>query len=328
MTRQGAVSPRLAPRDAYWSRFLGPFRNSFSSSVPNIPISGHSACYNPNTRVRVDTFHHRPPHNTEKTAPPASRSLGFRFRGFSVGLSGRDPVLERCYGNAIAISVSADCRWLRSGERGVALVVSMDYFATIGDGRDLVLSRRSARLELSHTGNHKRSIVRVVGGCLGSILHSRLASSCPGSWALAGYDLGICDWRIGDSAFWRGVVSELSNAIDTVWAWRIGRAHYFRHRLRDDSGLRSLLGRFETALGHRDWFSLLLGTHRGSCGSIRIPRCNLDWYTVSRWGADHSSSGPPGFSKSRGFHQFLIHRQRQRSVIGSGGENKRRENRP
>src|SRR6266702_2270085 len=153
MTRQGAVSPRLAPRDAYWSRFLGPFRNSFSSSVPNIPISGHSACYNPNACVRVDTFHHRPPHNTEKTSPSASRSLGFRFRGFSVGLSGRDPVLERGYRDPTAISVSADCRWLRSGERGVALVGSMDCFAVIGDGRDLVLGWRSAWLELSDTGD-------------------------------------------------------------------------------------------------------------------------------------------------------------------------------
>src|SRR6266849_302266 len=149
MTRQGAAIPRLAPRDAYRSRFLGPFRNSFSSSVPNLPISGHSACYNPNTRVRVDTFHHRSPHNTEKTSPPASQSLGFWFRGFSVGLSGRDPVLERGYSNAAAISVSADCRWLRSGERGVALVCSMDCFAVIGDGWDPVLGRRSAWLELS-----------------------------------------------------------------------------------------------------------------------------------------------------------------------------------
>src|SRR2546426_1195257 len=153
MTRQGAASPRLAPRDAYWSRFLGPFRNSFSSSVPNIPISGHSACYNPNARIRVDNFHHRPPHNTEMTSPPASQPLSFRLRGFSVGLSGCDPVLERGYGNATAISVSADCRWLRSGQRGIALVGSMDCFAVIGDGRDLVLGRRSAWLELSDTGN-------------------------------------------------------------------------------------------------------------------------------------------------------------------------------
>src|SRR2546426_4026076 len=153
MTRQGAARPRLAPRDAYRSRSLGPFRYSFSSSVPNIPVSGHSACHNPNTRIRDDTFHHRPPHNTEKTSPPASQSLSFRFRGFSVGLSGRDPVLERGYSNATAISVSADCRWLRSGERSVALVGSMDCFAVIGDGRDLVLGRRSAWLELSDTGN-------------------------------------------------------------------------------------------------------------------------------------------------------------------------------
>src|SRR5712664_3856637 len=61
MTRQGAARPRLAPRDAYWSRFLGPFRNSCSSSVPNIPVSGDSACYNPDARIRVDTLHHRPP---------------------------------------------------------------------------------------------------------------------------------------------------------------------------------------------------------------------------------------------------------------------------
>src|SRR5712691_3298987 len=112
MTRQGAASPRFAPRDAYWSRFLGPFRYSFSSSVPDLPISGDRACYNPDTRIRDDTLRHRPPHDTEKTSPPASRSLGFWFRGFSVGLSGRDPVLERGYGNSAAISVSADCRWL------------------------------------------------------------------------------------------------------------------------------------------------------------------------------------------------------------------------
>src|SRR5713101_6101631 len=153
MTRQGAASPRLAPRDAYRSRFLGPFRNSCSSSVRNLPISGDSACYNPNACVRVDTLRHRPPHDTEKTSPPASQSLGFRFRGFSVGLSGRDPVLERGYSNATAISVSAHCRWLRSGERGVALVCSMDCFAVIGDGRDLVLGWRSAWLELSDTGD-------------------------------------------------------------------------------------------------------------------------------------------------------------------------------
>src|SRR6266567_8554996 len=153
MTRQGAASPRLAPRDAYRSRFLGPFRYSGSSSVPNLPISGHSACYNPNTRVRVDTLHHRPPHKTEKTSPPTSQSIRFWFRRFSVGLSGRDPVFERSYSNAAAISVSADCRWLRSGERGVALVGSMDCFAVIGDGRDLVLGRRSAWLELSDTGD-------------------------------------------------------------------------------------------------------------------------------------------------------------------------------
>src|SRR6266852_3149609 len=152
MTRQGAANPRLAPRDAYRSRFLGPFRNSCSSSVPNLPIPGDSACHNPNTRIRVDTLRHRPPHDTEKTSPPASRSLSFWFRGFSVGLSGRDPVLERGYSNAAAISVSADCRWLRSGERGVALVGSMDCFAVIGDGWDLVLGRRGAWLELSDTG--------------------------------------------------------------------------------------------------------------------------------------------------------------------------------
>jgi hypothetical protein len=153
MTRQGAASPRLAPRDAYWSRFLGPFRNSCSGSVPNLPVSGDSACYSPNARFRVDTFHHRPPHNTEKTSPPASRSLGLWFRGFSVGLSGRNPVLKRGYSNATAISVSAHCRWLRSGERGAALVCSMDCFIVVGDGRDLVLGRRSSWLELSDTGD-------------------------------------------------------------------------------------------------------------------------------------------------------------------------------
>ena len=153
VTRQGASSPRLTPRDAYRGRFLGPFRNGCSSSVPNIPISGDSACYNPNARVRVDTFHCRPPHNTEKASPSAYRSLGFRFRGVSVGLSRRDPVLERGYSDTTAISVSADCRWLRSGERGVALVGSMDCFAAVGDGRDFVLGRRSAWLELSDTGD-------------------------------------------------------------------------------------------------------------------------------------------------------------------------------
>src|SRR4029077_587152 len=131
----------------------------------------------------------------------------------------------------------------------------------------------------------------------GGILPFCLASPCPFSWALVGYDLGICNWRIGDSAFWCGVPSELSNAIDSVWACGIGRACYFRYCLRDDSGLWSLFGRFAAALGHGDWFSFLLGTDCGGRGGVRFPWCDIDWYTVSRWCADHYGSGPSCFSK-------------------------------
>src|SRR5207249_11994535 len=116
--------------------------------------------------------------------PSAYRSLGFRFRGVSVGLSRRDPVLERGYSDTTAISVSADCRWLRSGERGVALVGSMDCFAAVGDGRDFVLGRRSAWLELSDTGDFNGvlfGLLAAVSGAYYTLASSPLVRDL-GSW--------------------------------------------------------------------------------------------------------------------------------------------------
>src|SRR6266705_4346777 len=139
----------------------------------------------------------------------------------------------------------------------------MDCFVALGDGGHIVLGRRIAWPEFSDPGDSGGRSLWIASRCLGSVLHSGLASSCPCSWVLVGYDLGICDWRISDSAFWCGVIFELSNAIDSIWVRRIGRACYFRYCLRDDSGLRSLFGWFATAFGHRDRFSLLLGADCG-----------------------------------------------------------------
>src|SRR5438093_601596 len=124
----------------------------------------------------------------------------------------------------------------------------MVCFAAVGDGRDFVVVLRSVWLLLSDSGVFYLRLVCIVGGCLRSILHSGFASSCPCSWVVVGYDLGICDRRFGDSAFWCGVISELSNAIASLRVRWIGRACYFRYCLRDDSGLRSLFGWFAPAL--------------------------------------------------------------------------------
>jgi hypothetical protein len=107
MTRQGAAIPSLAPGDAHWGRFLGPFRNGCSGTVPNIPVPRRRACNNPNARVRAHTLHYRPPDTTQTTLPFASQSFYSWIRGFSAGLSGRDPVLERSHCDLVAIPLSA-----------------------------------------------------------------------------------------------------------------------------------------------------------------------------------------------------------------------------
>src|SRR5690242_2756165 len=103
MTRQGAASPRLAPRDAYWSRFLGPFRNGCSSTIPNLSVSRGWTRSDPNLGVRIDTLHSRPPYTSQKTLRLASRAFNSRFRGFPAGLSGGDPILKRSHGDPVAI---------------------------------------------------------------------------------------------------------------------------------------------------------------------------------------------------------------------------------
>ena len=126
-------------------------------------------------------------------------------------------------------------------------------------------------------------------------LASRPLVRAHGSWWVTTWGFaigGLVTVPFGVESF-----SELSNAIDSLRVRWIGRACYFRYCLRDDSGLRSLFGWLAPALGHRDWFSFLLGADCGGCGGVRFPWCDLDWYTVSRWGVDHSGSGPLGFSK-------------------------------
>src|SRR3989442_235523 len=202
MMRQSAENTSLAARNNSRSRFLGPVRNRCASTVPNLPVPSSSTRHNTNARVGTDTLDYRPPCAARTALRAASRTLDLRIRRFSAGLSVGDPVLKRGHSNTAAISVSADRGWLRGSEGGVALVGSMDGFVDIGDGRDLVLGWWIAWSEFSNPCNSGWGIIWIASGCLGRILYSGLASSCPCPWFLVGHDLGIHDRGSGDTAVW------------------------------------------------------------------------------------------------------------------------------
>src|SRR6266581_6567053 len=153
MMRQSAENTSLATRNHSRSRFLGPVRNRCASIVPDLPVPSSSTCHNTNTRVGTDTLDYRPSCAARTTLRAASRTLDLRIRRFSAGLSVGDPVLKRGHSNTAAISVLADCRWLRGGERGAALVRSMDGFVDIGNGGDIVLGWWIAWSEFSNPRN-------------------------------------------------------------------------------------------------------------------------------------------------------------------------------
>jgi len=297
MTQQGAAVPSFAPRGSRWGRFLGPFGNCCASVVSNLPVSRCRPRYGSNALIRANSVHSCSPNHAQATSRFDSRSLHFWVRRFATGVSGRNPVLERGYSNLTTISVSADCCWLRGGERGVAMVCSLDCFVTTRDDGNIVSGWRGVWFELSDPRNSQWSVTGIAGCRLGSILYHSLTSSRPCPWRLVGHYVGIRDRWFGISALWCGVSSVLPNASDFIWARRIGRANSFRGRLRYDSGLRPLFGWFTTTLGYRDWASFLLGTYRGSGGCVRILGCHSQCGAISRWSADNSSSCPSGISK-------------------------------
>src|SRR2546428_10928125 len=170
MMRQSAENTSLATRNNSRSRFLGPVRNRCASTVPDLPVPSSSTCHNTNARVGTDTLDYPPPRAARTTLRAASRTLDRRIRRFSAGLSVGDPVLKRGHSNTAAISVSADRGWLRGGERGVALVRSMDCFVALGNGGHIIFGRRVARPEFSDPGDSRWSIIWIAGCCLGSIL--------------------------------------------------------------------------------------------------------------------------------------------------------------
>ena len=202
MMRQSAENTSLATRNNSRSRFLGPVRNRCASTVPDLPVPSSSTCHNTNARVGTDTLDYRPPCTARTTLRAASRTLDLWIRRFSAGLSVGDPVLKRGHSNTAAISVSADRSWLRGGERGVALVRSMDCFVALGNGGHIIFGRRVARPEFSDSRNPGRCAVWIVSRCLGSILHSSLASSRPCPRILVGHDMGLHDRRSGNTAVW------------------------------------------------------------------------------------------------------------------------------
>src|SRR2546425_3630914 len=200
MMRQSAENTSLATRNHSRSRFLGPVRNCCASIVPDLPVPSSSTCHYTNTCVGTDTLDYRPPCAARPTLRAASRTLDLRIRRFSAGLSVGDPVLKRDHSNTIAISVSADRGWLRGGERCVALVRSMDCFVALGNGGHIILGRRVAWPEFSDSRNPGRCAVWIVRRCLGSILHSSLASSRPCPRILVGHDMGLHDRCSGNTA--------------------------------------------------------------------------------------------------------------------------------
>src|SRR5713226_9018902 len=202
MMRQSAENTSLATRNNSRSRFLGPVRNRCASTVPNLPVPSSCTCHDTNARVGTDTLDYRPPCAARTTLWAASRTLDLRIRRFSAGLSVGDPVLKRGHSNTTAIFVSADRRWLRGGERGVALVRSMDCFVIVGDGGHIVFGRRIARPEFSDPGDSCWSTIWIASRCLRSVLHSSFASTCPCPRILVGHDMGLHDRRSGNITVW------------------------------------------------------------------------------------------------------------------------------
>src|SRR3989441_8437474 len=116
MMRQSAENTSLATRNNSRGRFLGPLRNSRASTVPSLPVPGSCTCHDTNARVGTDTLDYRPPCAARTTLWAASRTFDLWIRRFPAGISVGDPVLKRGHSNTTAISVPADCGWLRGGE--------------------------------------------------------------------------------------------------------------------------------------------------------------------------------------------------------------------
>src|SRR2546425_13223868 len=91
----------------------------------------------------------------------------------------------------------------------------MDCFVALGDGGHIVLGRRIAWPEFSDSGDSGGRSLWIASRCLGSVLHSSLASSCPCSWGLVGYDMGIHDRCSATQPF--GVESFLSYQLPSTW---------------------------------------------------------------------------------------------------------------
>src|SRR5712691_1812470 len=202
MMRQSAENTSLATRNNSRSRFLGPVRNRCASTIPSLPVPSSCTCHDTNARVGTDTPDYRPPSAARTTLWAASRTFDLWIRRFPAGISVGDPVLKRGHSNTTAISLPADCGWLRGGEGGAALVRSMDCFVALGNGGHIVLGGRIAWPEFSDPGDSGGRSLWIASRCLGSVLHSGLASSCPCSWVLVGYDMGIHDRCSGNTAVW------------------------------------------------------------------------------------------------------------------------------
>src|SRR6266571_2608114 len=199
MMRQSAENTSLATRNNSRSRFLGPVRNCCASIVPDLPVPSSSTRRNTNARVGTDTLDYSPPCAARTTLWAASGTLDLWIRRFPTCVFVGDSVLKRSHSNTIAISVSADCCWLRGGKGGVALVYSMDCFVALGNGGHIIFGRRVAWPKSSDSRNPDRCAVWIVSRCLGSILHSSLASSRPCPRILVGHDMGIHDRSNGNT---------------------------------------------------------------------------------------------------------------------------------
>src|SRR3989442_12891494 len=92
----------------------------------------------------------------------------------------------------------------------------MECFVALGNAGHIVLGRRIAWPEFSDPSDSGGCSLWIASRCLGRVLHSSLASSCPCSWVLVGYDMGVHDRCSGNTAVWSWIVPQLPVALDLV----------------------------------------------------------------------------------------------------------------
>src|SRR5713226_5839694 len=278
--------PSFASADSSRSQPLGFVRNSRAGAVPNLQFSCGGPCHHTHAPRRTSPPDNCPSHDSCETLASTHSALSLRLRWFSTDLSRSNTVLQRSNCNTSTIPLPANSGRLRSTDRKTSMVPSLEYDAVVGGGRNLPPHRWSHPSDHSNSG---RPSAWTTSSSWWSILHSWLATVCPGPKFLVDYKMGVSNRRFVYPTLWYTLFPQLLAAVDRCGSSPASLSRWLRNRFRHDTSVWTLPLRSATTFCHRDWCGILLRTHHVSCGGLRLLGRDPNGIPIFR-GSTHPSS--------------------------------------